>query len=138
MDDYGIGAASLAGLSVYSDACRQSGRTTRMAASLKGGEVVVCATNDEARHLNNHLREKHSNLPAVTIVSAKSISDMLSNPPSTASRPTFVFTEQFIERAYRQAIHRCADDFKELGTERWQRDLGHDRPPPARYNMESR
>lgn len=131
MDDYGFAGAALAGLHVYGEAARQSGRTTRMIASLSGGEIVVCANEQEMRHIEALLRRR-PDCPANITVSG--MATPFEATRQTGGRRRVVFTEQFVQREFRRQIEDTAKVFETFGQHRWHPEMPADevRPVAAR------
>lgn len=121
MDDYGVAAAALAGLRVYSEASRGSGRTTRLIASLKGGETVVGVKLDEARDIEHLARRMGIKVRAE---SARSLEEAAARYPGP-----FVFTEQFVEREFQRVVQAKAEQFAQFGLERWRPEFPPDVVP---------
>lgn len=71
LDDYGIGAAALAGLRVYEDAARGSGRTARMLATLTDGCTVFVGIRREAGRLRRLIARTRPDLDRVSVVAVE-------------------------------------------------------------------
>lgn len=57
MDEYGFCAAAGAGLQMFEQCARQSGRTMRMIERARSGDQIVVATAKESRRLSGLLRD---------------------------------------------------------------------------------
>ena len=58
MDFFGIGTALQGSAQIYFRSSRTTGRTTNLVDSVKEGDRIVCASGDEARHVERLLHER--------------------------------------------------------------------------------
>lgn len=56
--DYGIKSAALAGLTIFANTCRGSGRTTAMIERAKKGDTIIVASRNEIQDVQRELRKR--------------------------------------------------------------------------------
>jgi hypothetical protein len=57
MDEYGIAAAARVGVLMYEQACRNSGRTSRMIERVTDEDQIIVPSGDVSRHVRYMLKE---------------------------------------------------------------------------------
>lgn len=107
MDEFGMGSAAMAGLAVYAQSGRGSGRSTRLIRRLVANATVWCISQDEAYHLSREIMRLR---PEIAEYVACRVGRPREFPGYNGVSPAF-FTEQFVERAYRAALERISEAF---------------------------
>lgn len=106
MDEYGFGAAAQAGLRMFEQCARQSGRTMRMIERVKDGDQIVVLLEREAKRLRSLLPEAKK--PGVVVIVINEHMDVEGRVRRPAGRTFFdhewqrMFFERAIQRAARE------------------------------------
>lgn len=116
MDHFGIGAAMQSMARVYSQAARRTGRTTSLVESVKEGDRIVFANQDEARTVVRLLRERELVDVQCLVVDPKTPERLMSEHGTSQGRT--LFDHGWVEAYYREAIARAEReiDFFERAT----------------------
>ena len=104
MDAFGIGSAVIGAARVYFNSARRSGRTNALMTSIKDGDRVVCATERQARHLQQLLKDHGIN--ASTIVTPPERPDMLFMHGTSTGRT--IFDHVWLEQYYLRCLQETA------------------------------
>lgn len=106
MDEYGFGAAARAGLQMFEQCARQSGRTMRLIERVTENDQIVVMTQQEANRINALLREAGKPNTRVVVCSARDLSKLFAGrPPSGRTFYDHEWQRRWFEDALREAEH---------------------------------
>lgn len=110
MDQFGIGAAIGALVSIYSRSSRGSGRTISLVESVKDGDRICFSTWQEAERVNRLLSERGVKVECIVIDPNR--------PESLMHRGTSqgrtIFDHSWVEQFYANAVERAQKEIDEL------------------------
>lgn len=136
MEDFGMGAAALAGLRVYEMAARGSGRTLRMVKALPAtGQILIAVTNyDEGHHVRQLINQHRPDIRRENIdfLVVQKRGDLFAH--RRAQRPQYMaLTEQVWRDLYEKALETARADVEAITGEivtPSEAELAHRDPPP--------
>lgn len=122
MDDYGIGASARAGLAVYEQAARRSGRTLRMVRALKAPFLLIVDSAQEVRRHKDLIAEMRPDLRETDFqirsiggssragLTRHRVAELRSSAGPASKWPT-VLDHLVVFRLYAEAIDEVSRDF---------------------------
>jgi len=110
MDHFGIGAAMQGMAKMYFRSARQTGRTTSLVESVKGGDRIVFADNREAERVRRLCLERGMKVECVVVEPR--------TPERVFERGTpegrTIFDHSWVEQRYLEAIERTQQEIDHL------------------------
>lgn len=132
MDDYGIGAAALAGIRLYDQASRGGGRTHRMVMALSERSMVVVATEKDRRNIESLIKRVRPELTDVRFMvvepQPRSIQAVMAH-----GRPV-TFDHEWIRHFFEGRLKDTQVLLEELGAVEWAPELPPDTVVPVSRN----
>lgn len=109
-DIYGIKASALAGLHVYEQAARQSGRTSRMIERVTSDDQIV-VLSDQHKHVLQRLLREQGKMPKIIVCSP---AEDLLRRVGTAPRGTTHFEHDWVYQLFVSDVEATGDRLKFL------------------------
>lgn len=113
MDHFGIGLAMRGMALGYFQASRRTGRTTSLVESLKDGDRVCCATEQEAKRLGLLCRERGLQVDFMVLDPADPTGVFKRGRPEGRT----ILDHSWVELYYMRALDRCASGIDALQRE---------------------
>ncbi|SON55500.1 hypothetical protein HDIA_1959 [Hartmannibacter diazotrophicus] len=108
-DIWGYGAAALSGLHIFAGISRKTGRTAHLVEMAESGDVIVCASQTLARHVEHRLRQAGKTGVGAIGRPPEQIETLLGEEP----RGRLLFHHDFVREFIEDRIRRAS---AELGT----------------------
>ena len=121
MDQHGIGAALLAGLNIYQSATRQTGRTSKLIASVDENTTILTFSETEANRLT-WLLEERKNRTGKNFVAPR----VHRQETLHTTRLRMVYDHALVEQLYQRALKDVAGEIQHVETKHI-----HVKPPIA-------
>lgn len=142
MEDFGMGAAALAGLRVYEMASRGSGRTMSMVKALPpvGKILIAVHTHREADHIRRLVNEHRRDIfhKDVDFLVVEKLGDLFANRWPRPRAATFAISETVWRQLYERALENVRVDIEAITAtvvEPSETELASLDPPPVAQRM---
>lgn len=104
LDEYGLTASALVGLSMFSNASRRSGRTTRMIERVTKEDIIIVPNRHTAEHIKQLLHAARKSDVPVRIVDVADVPmQHVGTRPNGRAFFDHTWMEDFLTRAIKQA-----------------------------------
>lgn len=111
MDQHGIGAALLAGLNIYQSATRQTGRTSKLIASVDESTTILTFSETEANRLTWLLEERKNRTGKGFVAPRVHRPEVLHT-----TRLQLVYDHALVEQHYMRALKDVAGEIEHFET----------------------
>lgn len=126
-DPYGFGAAADMALSLFEDASRATGRTTRLIQAAQHGDIIVVPALPMVRHVERMLREAGKEGVRVLHFSVHGIDRMRGQK----AKGTVYFDSTWVLAFYRERLRQAGNDLEGMSEHFSGIWPPHSPPPPS-------